>query len=359
MHKKLQIFVSSTYLDLKEERQAAVQAILSEGHIPAGMELFAAGDQSQWEIIQKWIKDSDIVVFLIGARSGTPHPSSGRCYVEMEYDFTVQEGKSYFALLLSREALIKKAKEDARRKNILPENSFIMESENIDAYKAFRKRVLSKQCTTVTELKDIQVEIGRSIRQIERERDLPGWISGKDIPDLSELENEIALIRSENATLREKVSIQKQSALNPIGSNDQKSEMKSIIATLAALKVEDKVSNRLELGVPPSGPVSVLKLFRYYSDALTNGVVAYLDPVKQFLVESVCPKLLAQGLVQQYSTKIGVGYNLTSKGLALVRFLQEEDRLKAELEATKDTLVPKFDGGLGRIRFGVPKEPTK
>ncbi len=35
MNKKLQVFVSSTYTDLIEERQAAVQAILDAGHIPA------------------------------------------------------------------------------------------------------------------------------------------------------------------------------------------------------------------------------------------------------------------------------------------------------------------------------------
>jgi hypothetical protein len=38
--KKLQVFVSSTYEDLREERQAAVEAILTAGHIPAGMRDF-------------------------------------------------------------------------------------------------------------------------------------------------------------------------------------------------------------------------------------------------------------------------------------------------------------------------------
>ena len=38
MNKKLQVFVSSTYIDLIEERQAAVEAILA-----ADMELFKAG----------------------------------------------------------------------------------------------------------------------------------------------------------------------------------------------------------------------------------------------------------------------------------------------------------------------------
>ena len=44
--KKMQIFVSSTYEDLKDERQEMVEAILEAGHIPAGMELFKAGNES-------------------------------------------------------------------------------------------------------------------------------------------------------------------------------------------------------------------------------------------------------------------------------------------------------------------------
>lgn len=55
MNKKLQVFVSSTYTDLIEERQAAVEAILDAGHIPAGMELFKAGNESQLKTIYKWI----------------------------------------------------------------------------------------------------------------------------------------------------------------------------------------------------------------------------------------------------------------------------------------------------------------
>ena len=51
--KKLQVFVSSTYTDLREERQAAVEAILTAGHIPAGMELFAAGDETQMNVINR------------------------------------------------------------------------------------------------------------------------------------------------------------------------------------------------------------------------------------------------------------------------------------------------------------------
>jgi len=60
MKKKLQVFISSTYTDLLEERQTAVEAIFSCGHIPAGMELFTAGDESQLTVIKKWIAESDV-----------------------------------------------------------------------------------------------------------------------------------------------------------------------------------------------------------------------------------------------------------------------------------------------------------
>ncbi|MEB3312161.1 MAG: DUF4062 domain-containing protein [Snowella sp.] len=74
--RKLQVFVSSTYLDLKSERQAAVEAILTAGHIPAGMELFSAGDQSQWEVIKEWIDESDVFLLILGGRYGSIEPNS-------------------------------------------------------------------------------------------------------------------------------------------------------------------------------------------------------------------------------------------------------------------------------------------
>ena len=76
MDKKLQIFISSTYIDLKEERQAAVQAILKAGHIPAGMELFTAGDKSQMETIKRWIDESDIYMLILGGRYGSIEPTT-------------------------------------------------------------------------------------------------------------------------------------------------------------------------------------------------------------------------------------------------------------------------------------------
>ena len=52
MDKRYQVFVSSTYADLKEERKAIIQTLIELGCIPAGMELFPAADEEQFEAQQ-------------------------------------------------------------------------------------------------------------------------------------------------------------------------------------------------------------------------------------------------------------------------------------------------------------------
>jgi hypothetical protein len=92
MKRKLQVFISSTYSDLKEERQAAVEAILKAGHIPAGMELFTAGDKSQMATIERWIDESDVFMLILAGRYGSIEPTTGLSYVELEYDYAVAHG---------------------------------------------------------------------------------------------------------------------------------------------------------------------------------------------------------------------------------------------------------------------------
>ena len=59
MEKRYQVFVSSTYTDLKEERRHVTQALMEMDCIPAGMELFPAADEEQWEFIKRVIDDCD------------------------------------------------------------------------------------------------------------------------------------------------------------------------------------------------------------------------------------------------------------------------------------------------------------
>lgn len=85
--KKMQIFVSSTYEDLKDERQEMVEAILEAGHIPAGMELFS-GAGTVIRTIQKWIDESDIYFLLLGGRYGSIYNKEG---ISFFYPFFFQQ----------------------------------------------------------------------------------------------------------------------------------------------------------------------------------------------------------------------------------------------------------------------------
>ena len=100
--KKLQVFVSSTYTDLKEERQAAVEAILSAGHIPAGMELFTAGDESQMTVIKRWIDESDVYLLLLGGRYGSVEKVSGKSYTHLEYEYAISKNNARLFRLFIR-----------------------------------------------------------------------------------------------------------------------------------------------------------------------------------------------------------------------------------------------------------------
>ena len=131
LKRKLQVFISSTYSDLIEERQAAVAAILKAGHIPAGMELFTAGDKSQMKIIERWIDESDVFMLILGGRYGSIEPTTGLSYTELEYDYAFQQGKPSFAVVISEEAL--EAKVKARGTDVI-------EKKNQKELEQFRKK---------------------------------------------------------------------------------------------------------------------------------------------------------------------------------------------------------------------------
>ncbi|WP_312911060.1 DUF4062 domain-containing protein [Stutzerimonas nitrititolerans] len=98
MDKRYQVFVSSTYADLKEERQHVIQALMEMDCIPAGMELFPAADEEQWEFIKKVIDDCDYYLLVIGGRYGST-ADNGISYTEKEFDYAVEQGLKVVALI--------------------------------------------------------------------------------------------------------------------------------------------------------------------------------------------------------------------------------------------------------------------
>ena len=84
--KRYQVFISSTFWDLIDERQAVLKAVLELDHMPAGMELFPAADDQAWQLIKDVIDSSDYYVLLIGGRYGSFN-EEGIGYTEQEWLF--------------------------------------------------------------------------------------------------------------------------------------------------------------------------------------------------------------------------------------------------------------------------------
>lgn len=196
VQKRLQVFVSSTYTDLIAERQAAVEAILTAGHIPAGMELFAAGDESQLDVIRQWIDESDAYMLILGGRYGSVEPKSGKSYTQLEYEYAAEHDKPLFACVLKDEAL------DPRVRKFGPS---VMETEYPQELKAFRALVLSRMVRFWEDLKDIKIAVAEALGAIARRETLAGWVRADQQANVPALADEIARLSRENSELRSRL----------------------------------------------------------------------------------------------------------------------------------------------------------
>jgi len=99
MDKKYQVFVSSTYEDLQEERKAVMEALLQMNCFPVGMEYFNAADDSQWDVITSLIDECDYYVLIVAGRYGSIDEASGKSYTQKEYEYAVKKGVPVISFL--------------------------------------------------------------------------------------------------------------------------------------------------------------------------------------------------------------------------------------------------------------------
>ncbi|WP_312113141.1 DUF4062 domain-containing protein [Brevibacillus reuszeri] len=183
MRKKLQVFICSTYIDLIEERHAAVEAILRSGHIPTGTELFF--NEVSLEFSKRWIDESDVFILLLGGLYGNMLPDDSKSYTQWKYEYAGEVGKPRFAFVVTDEAL--------RRKPY----DFV----TIESYQRLQEFKQSVMETIPTYYADDERHIKLIIRDqmpaYQRREDLHGWFSGKEVPDVQKLLEENARLKAE------------------------------------------------------------------------------------------------------------------------------------------------------------------
>lgn len=162
--KKYQIFVSSTYDDLKEERQAVLEAILDLGFIPAGMEWFPSSNLSQWEYITKMLATTDYVVLISAGMYGSIVPDENISWTEKEYDYAISRGIPVLSFL-------------HKDPKCLPAKNYDIDHEaELEAFKA--KLSSGKLRNEYSDPADLKSKVMSSLVKAVLDTPRAGWVRG-------------------------------------------------------------------------------------------------------------------------------------------------------------------------------------
>lgn len=99
--KRYNIFISSTFTDLKDVRKNIHDSILKDGHYPIAMENFVASNNSQMDEIKKLIDNCDYYILICGCCYGSIDKSTKKSFTELEYEYAKKINKPILAFFLS------------------------------------------------------------------------------------------------------------------------------------------------------------------------------------------------------------------------------------------------------------------
>ncbi len=171
-HPRYQVFVSSTYTDLIEERQQVTTQLLRQRCIPAGMELFTASGLPPWDVIKSAIDTTDYMILILAGRYGSSVGSDGLSYTEREYDYAESLGIPILAFL-----------HDAP--NTLPANQ-VDTGRLAKKRDAFWRKVRDTERHTTdfwSNAADLAQKVATAVPEAIRTQPRPGWIRGSGETD--------------------------------------------------------------------------------------------------------------------------------------------------------------------------------
>lgn len=186
--KRYSVFISSTFEDLRNERQAVQDVIISSGDFPVQMESFPAVDEDQFAFIKALIAKCDYYVLIIGGRYGTP-TEDGLSYTEKEYRYAAELRLPILVLLHGDRGNI-----SANKSENTPDGK-----RRLDAFlKLAEKNRLRKTWTTLDGLK---LAVREALDYAKTTKPGVGWVRG-DVAARVEVLEELNEVRKENAKYR-------------------------------------------------------------------------------------------------------------------------------------------------------------
>ncbi|MDB5240222.1 MAG: hypothetical protein JWP57_847 [Spirosoma sp.] len=349
--RKLQVFISSTYTDLIEERQTAIEAILTSGHIPAGMESFAGRNEEHMNIIKQWIDESDIFLLLLGGRYGTVEENSGKSYTHLEFDYAKEKGKTIFAVVADDRFIDQKARDKG------PDS--VMELKNREKYTSFKEAITAKFVKPWNSKESLQLAIITTLHVLDRDEKLVGWIPGSEAtnPVMAE---EFFRLSKENADLRLQLSQSPKDSSTYNGLDFTETHVYLNSEYLDSSKFKPlyfSALNSINQINGNSGKVSLVNFFSlWYAFNSSHKITYYNDVINDRYIYHLLSKLIEVGLIKEIMESstwgtvpnpVGTGsYTITEAG---VRFIL---RLKTIYDSKEiPTVVSKLKQGTGDTHF--------
>lgn len=268
MVKKYQVFVSSTYEDLKEERKVVIEALLGKSCIPVGMEYFPAANDDQYTVIQKLISKCDYYIVIVGGKYGSIDKKTNKSYTQLEYEYATNVGIPVAAFI--REDL-----------GSLPSNLV----DDSTALENFRRLIKKRLCSFWKEPYQLAFEVGKSMDYLFENNPREGWVRSSEISS-AEANKEILKLQKENRLLLKELS-----------------QYRSPLAVSSLSCDEDKVvlsvKNRiLDYGEPVRLETTWNKLFSYLSnDLLSSATKKQLHRTIENLIFEKYPNLQSMFIV--------------------------------------------------------------
>jgi len=155
--------------------------------IPAGMELFPAADEEQFEFIKKIIDDCDYYILIVAGRYGSTAPD-GISYTEKEYDYARDKGVPVLRFVHSDPRALDPDKCDH-------------EPEIIARRDSFRNKVTADKLAKMwREPKELPGLVAISLSKTMKTHPAVGWVRG-DLIASAQLLSEINDLRKRNEWL--------------------------------------------------------------------------------------------------------------------------------------------------------------
>lgn len=211
---KYQVFVSSTYEDLREEREHVIKAVLEMGHIPVGMEMFSAADEEQWRIIARHIDETDYYVVVVAHRYGSV-TDDDISYTRKEYEYARQQDIPCLGFIIADDAKWTPDRIDADE----PAKTALIE---------FKGLIREKPVSTWKSAEDLHGKVSIALSTAFTASPRQGWVRASDALT-PKFTTELTRLSSENADLRKQLR-EAETAV----ANEQRELLKSTWTTLNA-----------------------------------------------------------------------------------------------------------------------------